>query len=105
VLLHLRNGQPATRVYRGDTPSLEECCAAAKVDVAAVRESPLVMQWLPHTRWAFLPRAVLEHSLQPVAEECQCGDATILGGSVPHSGAPPIPLLLRHNAAMQQFWV
>jgi hypothetical protein len=86
VLVDCIDGQPATGIYRGRAPSWEECCTAAGIPTGPW-DGALVNKWLPDATWAFLPKGELEASLQPITDAAKCGDATILGGPVPHSGA------------------
>jgi hypothetical protein len=59
-------------------------------------DSPLIHQWLRHATWVFRNKVDLERDLCPIALNCLAGDAFILGGPVPHSGACTcLPALLK----------
>ena len=85
--VHMRSGQPSTRVYQGHVPTLQEFRERAGVEELGVTAT----RWAQHATWAMLGRSVLEAGLTPVhGDDCSAGDALLFAGPVPHAG-PPAP--------------
>jgi hypothetical protein len=80
----LRAAQPATLVYTGPTPTVDEFCADAGVERASL--TPKALRWAEFCSWAFKPAQWLAAFMKPVTPNAALGDIVILGGPEPHAG-------------------